>query len=329
MSEPMQRTLSDVGEFEVVAALRERLVSSRGVEVGPGDDAAVVAAPDARVVVTTDTLVDRVHFRQDWASGYDIGRRACAASLADISAMGARATALVVSLSCPPTTLFEWALQLAEGLADECDEVEACVVGGDLTSSPTLSVTVTALGDLAGRRPVLRSGARVGDVVAVSGRHGWAEAGMAVLSRGFTSPRALVDAYRRPTPPYASGPAAADVGATAMVDVSDGLLSDLGHIARESGVVAALDTQRFVVPEPLAAVAAAYGTDPVLWMLTGGQDHAILATFPSSANLPPGFVVVGDIVDNSGSEGESLDEAQVGVTVDGERFEGATGHRHF
>lgn len=327
MSDPQAgkggQTLGDVGEFGVIEALRSRFTRSSLVDVGPGDDAAVIQVPDGRVVVTTDTLIERVHFRTDWADAYDIGRRAAATSLADISAMGATATALLVALSAPATTSLEWTLHVAQGISDEADVVGASVVGGDLTRAAAVAVTVTAMGDLAGRAPVLRAGARPGDIVAIAGRLGWAEAGLAVLSRGFNSPRALVAAYRRPEPPYASGPAAAEVGATAMADVSDGLLADLGHIAQASGVIAHVQTDSFVVANPLAAVAAAYGTDPMIWVLTGGQDHALVATFEAGQPLPEGFVAVGHIESQVASESRDV------VLVDGVPFAADPGYRHF
>ena len=144
--------------------------------------------------------------------------------------MGGRASALTVGLAAPADLPAQWALDLARGIAEECALVGACVVGGDVTAADQVMLAVTALGSVAGE-PVRRSGARPGDVVALAGRQGWAAAGLAVLARGFRSPRALVEAYQRPEPPYAAGPAAAPAGATAMIDVSDGLLADVGHIA--------------------------------------------------------------------------------------------------
>jgi thiamine-monophosphate kinase len=159
---------------------------------------------------------------------------------------------------------------------------------------------VTALGDLGGRAPVLRSGARPGDVVALAGRLGWSACGLAVLRRGFSSPIAVVAAHRRPTPPYAAGPGAAEAGATAMCDVSDGLLADLGHIAADSGVVVDLDRAALVraclePAGPLQQVGAALGTDPLAWVLTGGEDHALVATFPPRVALPVGWTPVGQV----------------------------------
>ncbi len=137
--------------------------------------------------------------------------------------------------------------------------------------------------------PVLRSGARPGDVVALAGRQGWAAAGLAVLGRGFRSPRVLVEAYQRPEPPYAAGAAAARAGATAMIDVSDGLLADAGHIAADSGVAIDIDRSAFELADPMRAVGSALGVDPMQFILGGGDDHAILATFPAGTDPARGL----------------------------------------
>lgn len=314
---PLGEQLAAIGEFGLIDALNRRLPPGPGVLLGPGDDAAVVAAPDGRVVVTTDVLVSGVHFRTDWGPAYDIGRRAAAASLADVAAMGAVPTALVVALTAPASLAVAWVLQLADGLRDEAAEVGASVVGGDLARADQVTIAVTALGDLHGRDPLTRAGALVGDQVAVSGRLGWAAAGLAVLAHGFGSPRSLVEAYRRPQPPYTDGPAAALAGAHAMCDVSDGLVADVGHLATASGVAVALESAAFDIPEPIAAVAAAYGVDPLDWIMTGGDDHALVAMFAADAALPSGFRVIGDVVSGEG------------VRVDGEDRFSAGGHQHF
>ncbi|MBX5447807.1 MAG: thiamine-phosphate kinase, partial [Acidothermus cellulolyticus] len=228
--------MADVGEFGLIARIIERLTSNAATLLGPGDDAAVVAVPDGRVVVTTDLLVDGRHFRRDWSTPYDVGRKAAAQNMADIAAMGAVPVALVVGLATPPDIPAFWAERLADGLREEAARTGAAVVGGDVVRSDTVVVAVTALGDLQGRTPVTRGGARPGDVVAVIGRLGWAEAGLAALRRGFRTPRAVVEAHRRPEPPYEAGPIAADRGATSMIDVSDGLLGDLGHVAVASRI---------------------------------------------------------------------------------------------
>jgi thiamine-monophosphate kinase len=277
-----------------------------------------VAAPDGRVVVTTDLLVEGRHFRRDWSTAFEVGRKAAAQNLADVVAMGARPTALVVGLGGPADLPVAWATGLADGLAHECGLVGATVAGGDVVRHEVVVVAVTALGDLEGRAPVTRSGARPGDVVALAGRLGWAAAGLAVLGRGFRSPRALADAHRVPAPPYAAGRDAALAGATSMVDVSDGLVQDAGHVAERSGVVLALDRSRLVVDGPVAEAAAAFNADPYAWVLGGGDDHALVATFPPGTDLPAGFSAVGEVL-----------EGGPGVLVDGAAWDGPAGHDHF
>ena len=176
---------------------------------------------------------------------------------------------------------------------------------------------MTALGSLEGREAITRSGAVPGDLVAVAGRLGWAAAGLAVLSRGFRSPRILVDAHRRPAPPYAEGPRAAALGATAMTDVSDGLLADLGHVAVASGVSVEIASDAFHVPQEFQDTARALNADPMDWLLAGGDDHALVATFPPDVDLPMAWSVVGRVV-----EGE-------GVVVDGQPYGGAGGWQSF
>lgn len=296
----LEPTARDLGEFGLIAAVTARFPQSAAVLLGPGDDAAVVAVPDGRVVVTTDVLVEGVHFRRDWSSAYDVGRKAAAANLADVAAMGGTATALLVALVLPADLALAWALALADGLRDEAAVVGAVVVGGDTVSGPHVVVAVTALGALDGR-PVTRAGARPGDLVVLAGRLGWSAAGLSLLRRGVTD-GPLVDAHRRPRPPYELGPALARAGATSMCDVSDGLVQDLGHLARASGVgieldAAALTDERVALSD----------------VLTGGEDHALVATL--AGPVPQGCRVIGRVV------------AGEGVRVDGSP--GAGGWEHF
>ena len=309
----MGRTVGETGEFGLI----EQLVARFGpmddrVLVGSGDDAAVVAIPSGQVAVTTDLLIEGRHFRLDWSSAYDVGRRTAAANLADVVAIGARPVALVVGLGVPAETDVAWVTGLADGLRDECAEAGAVVVGGDTVRSERVTISGTALGDLKGRRPFLRSGACVGDTVAVVGRLGWAAAGLTVLQRGFRSPKVLADAHRRPVVPYGLALAAEP---TAMADISDGLMADAGHIAAASGV--ALDISRGSLPvaDKLLEAAAAFNVDPVNWVLTGGDDHGFVATF--AGEPAEGFVAIGRVV------------AGEGVWLDGVPFQGPAGFDHF
>lgn len=278
--------LDDLGEFEVIRRVASRFRTTSAVEVGSGDDAAVVRAPDSRVVVTTDVLVAGRHFRLDWSTPYDVGRKAAAQSLSDIAAMGAVGTALVVGVVAPPHLDVDVLAAIADGLADECDVVGATVVGGDLVRGDELVISVTALGDLDARAPVLRSGARPGDAVVVAGRLGGAAAGLAALGAGWTGvPAELFAAHRRPTPPYAAGPLLAAAGATSMVDVSDGLAADLGHVLRASDVGAVVDAAALPMHPALGGRwGAAQPTGRVVdWVLGGGEDHALVATVPRAS----------------------------------------------
>ena len=310
-------SVAETGEFGLITRIVARLGAGRATLLGPGDDAAVVSAPDARVVASTDVLVEGRHFRRDWSSAADVGHRAAAANLADIAAMGAAPTALLVALCVPTDLEAGWAEELAEGLSAEAALVGAGVVGGDMSASPTLTIAVTALGDLRGRAPVLRGGAQPGDTVALCGRTGYAAGGFTVLSRGFRTPKLLVEAYRRPDVPYAAGIGGAELGATSMIDVSDGLLQDLGHIATASVVGIDVHRDAFEVPGQMRDAASALGVDPYTWILAGGDDHALAATFPPGVDLPEQWRVIGSVHEGTG------------VTVDRKPWPGGTGWDHF
>ncbi|CAM3399833.1 thiamine-phosphate kinase [Nocardioides dubius] len=312
--------LSEAGEFPLIAAITEIFEQGESVLVGPGDDAAVVRIRNGHIVVSTDLLVEGRHFRRDWVPAVDVGARAAAQNLSDINAMGGVAHSLTVGLAAPADLTVGWVLDFARGFAAECAKVGASVVGGDVTASNQLTIAVTVIGGCT-VAPVLRSGAEPGDVVALCGRQGWSAGGLAVLARGFRSPRALVEAYRRPEPPYDAGRTAAEAGASAMIDVSDGLVADAGHIARASEVGIDLSSARFEVAEPLHAVGAALGMDPIQFVLGGGEDHSLLATFPADTALPEGWQIVGQ-VSEPGLDGP-------GVTVDGAPYEGSAGWTHF
>jgi thiamine-monophosphate kinase len=314
-------TLGNVGEFGLIEALTARFTQHSDVQVGPGDDAAVMSVPGGQVVTSIDLLVQNRHFRLDWSSALDVGHKAAAESMSDINAMGGRATGLVVGLGAPAELDAAWALDLAQGIAEEADLVGASVLGGDLSRADAITISVTALG-VCEHGVVRRVGAQPGDVVALAGRQGWAEAGFAVLGRGFRSPRVVVDAHRRPAPPYDAGPQAAQLGATAMIDVSDGLLQDIGHVAKASGVAIDVQQAAFEVAEPLQAVGAALGQEPMRFILTGGDDYCLVATFPAGTGLPSEWTVIGSVL-------EAGDGEEGAVTVDGEAYESPGGHQHF
>jgi thiamine-monophosphate kinase len=364
-------TVADLGEFGLIAAITARLPPAGAMVIGVGDDAAVLPAPAGRPVATMDLLVEGNHFRRDWSAPADVGGKAAAQNLADVAAMGAVPVALLVGLAAPGDLPVAWAESLVDGIAAESARAGAAVVGGDVSSADAIMIAITALGELAGRAPVTRAGARPGDVLAVAGVLGHSAAGLALLTAGLAEPASLVAAYRWPHPVYEAGPEAAGLGATAMIDISDGLVADLGHVARASGVGISIDTARLMPGPDLSAAAAALvaaghpgepaggvpaseagetlpseaaggtrpgeaagGTGPgeaagatgpgeaalappLSWMLTGGEDHALAATFPPNVRLPARWTVLGQVHPGDG------------VTVDGRPWPGRAGWDHY
>ncbi len=311
------RTLGEVGEFEVIERLTRGRPASRDVIVGPGDDGAVVSAGDGRVVVSTDMLVEGRHFRLDWSTPHDIGRKAVAQNAADIEAMGARVTSFVVGFGAPADTPAAQLDALADGMWFEAGRIGAGIVGGDLVACPQWVLSVTVLGDLEGRAPVLRSGARPGSRIAVAGQLGYSAAGYTLWRSGIDHFAEFRQRHLVPQPPYGQGRAAAEAGAQAMIDVSDGLVADLRHVAKASGVginlsAQALDADR----RSLLSAAEVTGIEASTWVLGGGEDHALVAAFPG--RIPPGWRVIGQVLDGPAK-----------VLVDGVEWGGYAGWQSF
>lgn len=294
--------IGDISEGTVLRAILARTAPAAHAVLGPGDDAAVLAAPSGSVVVSADTLVEGPDFRLAWSSGYDLGWKSAAVNLSDIAAMGAVPTALLVSLAVPADTRLSFVEAMADGFRECCAQLApgCSVVGGDLTVSDLLMIAVTALGDLGGRSAVTRAGARAGDVVALAGELGVAAAGLGLLFSRFREgatpvpfdrsslddvQQRAVDRQLRPVPPLVLGPAAADAGATAMMDLSDGLALDASRLADASGVTIALSGA--------ALDALAFHGDRGR-ALGGGEDHGLLATF-APGPLPDGFAQIGTV----------------------------------
>src|SRR5690625_802686 len=309
-----QRTVADVDEDELIGAFANLLPHGRRTIVPSGDDAAVVAAPGSSFVVSTDALVQARHFRVGWGSARDVGWRAAMQNMADIAAMGATPTSLVVALVLPRTTPVQWVIDLARGLAEACGPRDVGIVGGDVVGGEQLVVAATVHGELLGERPMLRRGARPGDVVAHAGALGWAAAGFDLLDSGVgQSPNAheslaatpFLSAFLRPQPPLDAAAAAVAGGVCAMMDVSDGLLRDAARLARASGVVLDLDLNGSVLRSaaqelaPAAEVLGLSGTAATQrqrsWLLGGGEDHGLLACFPGDRPVPSPFRPIGTV----------------------------------
>jgi thiamine-monophosphate kinase len=322
----------DAGEFGLIERIGRRLgdlCAGPGVVLGTGDDAAVVATGRPGAVLSVDLLVEDRDFRRGWSSAHDVGVRAAAGALADVAVMGARPSALLVGLVLPPDTAVSWVDGLVDGIAAVCRPLAVAVAGGDISAGAAVVLSMTAVGDLDGLDPVTRAGARPGDTVVVAGRLGGAAAGLAALEAGRVDDVALsavITAQRRPDVPFAAARRLGGLGATAMTDVSDGLLADLGHIGRASGAAIDVSVARLPAYPGLAEAAAAlHLPDPAGaaagWLLTGGEDHAVVATVPAAlaaAAEAAGAVAVGTVTVGSG------------VTVDGaEPAPGTRGWQHF
>ena len=347
--------VGDLSEEELLAVITPLLPRGPQTPVGTGDDCAVLSFPDSLTAVSTDVLVEGRHFRTEWSTGCDVGARAAAQNLADAAAMGAWPVAIVVGLVMPAATSVGWVRDFARGLAQGCEPCGAGVVGGDLSAGDSLVVSVTVLGDLEGRTPVLRSGARPGDVIVHVGTLGRSAAGLALLSAGtdcvsgsgdavlsgqeHPQAQACVEAFRAPAPPLAAGRELALAGATSMLDVSDGLLRDAGRIARASGVVIDLDDPGDLPDasflEPVAALVSGHNGLAARdlarsWLLTGGEDHGLLATVPAHAHdqLPAGARVIGRVLSPQSSSARALGH-RPGVLLAGEPAQEHSGWDHF
>lgn len=296
-----QQTLGELGEAGILAEIFATLTTSPAVLVGPGDDTALLATRGP-VLATTDTMVRGRDWLDEWSSGQDVGAKVVVQNLADLAAMGGVGTGLLVTLIAPGDLPAQWARDLTAGIAKASADSGVPVIGGDLSSSGgAVAVSITALGEVPGGAPVLRSGAAPGQQVAVSAPLGRSAAGLEVLRRSDVGwwpaaedaelSSAWVAYHCRPDPDPSQGPVAAAAGATAMLDVSDGLVRDAGRIATASGVRIDLDE------EVIGAMAAQFV--PVLGhrtalecVLSGGEEHSLLATFPPGP-LPPGWTVLG------------------------------------
>ncbi len=304
-------TLADLDEEQILREVLSRPARETQMLVGPGDDTALLAVPSGRALVTTDAMVLGRDWLDEWSSAADVGAKCVAQNLADIAAMGGITTGVVVTLAADVATPLAWARDLSQAIAQACAAYEVAVLGGDLSSAPpgVRMVSITAIGELdqdgrAEGGPVLRSGARTGDVVAVSDALGRSGAGLLLLQRDAAAKGPEVEYHLRPQPVYARGPAARAAGATSMLDISDGLVRDAGRIAIASGVALNLDSE--ALSPDVAALSPAVGDAALDCVLNGGEEHTLLATFPPNTSLPSNWRQIGEVGDGAG------------VTLDGE-----------
>lgn len=291
-------TLADVGEQEVIGEIIAAAPSALN-----GDDAAVMfpAAPNTRTVAATDMMVEGRHFRRDWSTPNEIGQKAIVQNFADVESMGARPIAALLAMSAPASTPVAFVRGLAEGIAQRCAPYNAELVGGDLTQGAQITITVTAIGHLGGDRPAMTlDRARPGQQLVAHGKIGWSAAGLALLERfGRDLPATLahlaplIDAHCSPWLAPSHGMIARAAGATAMTDISDSLIRDVGTIAARSGVNIDVDTAAIAPHQLLVEAGQVLDVDPWRWVLTGGEDHTLVGT--TAKELPSGFRVIGSV----------------------------------
>ncbi len=274
-----------MGEFELLALLRERLpTAGPRLVLGSGDDAAITV-PGGAVATSVDALVEGVHFRRETATLRQIGRKAISTALSDLAAMGAAPGEAYVWLGAPEDIDEAELLEVGEGLAAVAAETGTTVAGGDLTRAPVLSLAVTVTGHAPRAEDfVTRAGARPGDTLVVTGELGGAAAGLLLLEDpSLEGDDGLRARQLDPTPRLAAGRALAAAGATAMIDLSDGLAGDAGHVATASGILLIVDAEALPVAPGVAAVAAAADRDALELATAGGEDYELLAALPPAA----------------------------------------------
>jgi thiamine-monophosphate kinase len=305
-------------EAGLIAQLRDLFHTSfqTGVEIGIGDDAAVVLASNKKLVATVDMAVEDIHFKREWSTPFQIGAKLTTANLADIFAMGATPKYLLVAAAITEVNNSQMVSELAKGIKSVADKFEVAVIGGDLSRAEKMSLSITALGEIS-EKPITRSGAKVGDIVYVSALPGLSAAGLAILTRGLDRPRYVVEAHLNPK---LSAPDKLIQVATSMCDISDGLVTDASHIASASTVRINLSKDKLISGsdfKDLAELAVELGEQVFDWILTGGEDHFFLATVnPKNASDEIGLEI--GVVETGGGE----------VLLDGKKIQKA-GYQHF
>jgi thiamine-monophosphate kinase len=284
-------------EAGVIAALTRIFgVTHRGVEIGIGDDAAVVTTTD-RTVITTDMAVEGTHFSTKWSSAFDIGRKIAAANLADVYAMGGTPRYLVAAVTLTGQESMEWIEELAEGIAHEARSCGAYVVGGDLAKGPCIVISITAIGEV--DTPITRSGAKVGDLIYISSLPGWSAAGLSIIEKDLEDDLAIhaVSEHNAPTVDYVLAIQFSNNRAHSMCDVSDALITQANQLAHASGVALKFD-QGLIAQHPefltLKELADSQDVDVWQWIFAGGEDHVFLATGIDLDGFCVGRVIAGN-----------------------------------
>jgi thiamine-monophosphate kinase len=324
--------LAEIGEFALIAAIKEMTAKGEGVIKGIGDDAAVLRpSPGMVSVVTTDLLLQGVHFQLDLTDPYRLGRKAVAVNLSDIASCGGQPRAMLVSLAIAPDAELAFVQALYKGMLEQAQAFKVALVGGDTSRGDRLLISITLIGEAEEEKIIYRAGARKGDLIFVTGTLGDAALGLRQLKQGKRE-GVLIQKHLTPVPRVKEGQAIAQQGlATAMIDISDGLMADLGHIAEASHVGAEVRLSALPLSEEYRQEVGTYSPDPYALALTGGEDYELLFT-----SVPKKEQAVAKLAQELGipitAIGKMVDAAQ-GVTIyteDGKEYPIAQrGHDHF
>jgi len=293
-------TIFELGEKQSLSLALADLKPVESASIGSGDDAALMSSEDGNYLVSSDTMIEGNDFKFEFSQAFDLGWKAIATNYADIAAMGGLPTGAVVAIAVPATTKIEWLKKFVQGLQQAADHFApgTGIVGGDLATSDHSFISVTVFGNLNGNAAVVRSGAKIGDGVYVGGTLGHAACGLDLLNHPdpqfAKSYNQFVDIQLRPNPPIALGMQAAAAGATAMMDLSDGLSSDATKLAQASSLSIDIESSKLIGYEAVLEQAAqSIAADARPWVLHGGEDHSLLATFSEGAEVPRGFKKIG------------------------------------
>ena len=312
------RTVADVGEFALIDAIRTHFPVAGDGEIWSGDDAAVIRPSDKATVFTTDVLVENIDFDLGYCPPHSIGYKAIAVNASDVAAMGGRPGRAVATLSLPSATELRVVDEIAQGLAAAGTAMGVDLVGGDLSEAQEISIAVAMIGWIE-LMPVTRSGATLGDLICVTGELGGAAGGLRVLQAGIPDEirgvKELVQRQLRPTPRIEEGLTNAEIGATSMIDISDGLFADLGHVLDASGVGCRIEPETVPIDESLNALKGLLPNEEIDLLelaMTGGEDFELLFTISADRlddlrreyeSLGTGLTVIGEVVENGRTVG--------------------------
>ena len=303
----MEETIGEIGEFGLIGRVaHDLLYRPELVKIGAGDDGAVYMIPSGfDQVISTDTMVEGIHFARETMTSYDVGCKLCASNFSDMAAMGAEAVGFVISAALPRNLPVSWVESCYEGIRHYCKTYRVNLLGGDVTGAAGgIVLTGTVVGMVPEGKAVRRSGAKAGELVFVTGTLGDSAAGLEALFEGKgASWPSLTERHQRPQPQIEKGIRLREAGASSLNDISDGLSRELNEIAAASGVTIEIDKEKIPISEEAKAFGSVLGKDPVLWALNGGEDYQLTGTIRREGweklSDKEGITIIGEVKDVS------------------------------